>query len=143
MSQRISAPADAARALADSLRAALRGAVIDRAHAEYDRARRVWNGLIDRHPTMIARCADTADVVEAIRIAAEHRPRLSIRGGGHQIAGSGVCDDGLVIDLSAMKGIRVDPGSRTVRAQGGVTWGELDRARPPGTRSSRPAAGTT
>jgi FAD/FMN-containing dehydrogenase len=83
--------------------------------------------MIDRFPAVIARCSGTADVVEAVRVAREHRPAVSIRGGGHQIAGSAVCDDGLVIDLSAMKGIQVDPGARVVRAQGGVTWGELDR----------------
>jgi FAD/FMN-containing dehydrogenase len=109
------------------LRASLRGEVIDRRHHAYDRARSVWNGLIDRHPTAIARCADTADVVEAVRIARERHPTVSIRGGGHQVAGSAVCDDGLVIDLSAMKEVRADPGAGRVRAQGGVTWGELDR----------------
>lgn len=110
-----------------ALRQLLRGEVIDPEHPLYDAGRRVWNGLIDRHPAVIARCAGTADVVEAVRIAREHRPVLSVRGGGHQIAGSGVCDDGLVIDLSAMRGIHVDAAARTVRAQGGVTWGELDR----------------
>jgi FAD/FMN-containing dehydrogenase len=113
--------------LVTALRSALRGEVIDRSHPDYDRARRVWNGLIDRHPAVIARCADTADVVAAVGIAREHRPVVSIRGGGHQVAGSAVCDDGLVIDLSTMKGIEVDPSGRTVRAQGGVTWGEFDR----------------
>ena len=115
------------RAMVAGLRAALRGEVIDRAHPGYHEARAVWNGLIDRQPAVIARCADTADVVEAVRAAAEHRPPVSIRGGGHQVAGSAVCDDGLVIDLSAMKGIQVDPVARRARAQAGVTWGELDR----------------
>jgi FAD/FMN-containing dehydrogenase len=118
---------DAANLIA-ALRSALRGEVIDRGHPDYEQARRVWNGLIDRHPAVIARCTDSADVVEAVRLAAEHRPPVSIRGGGHQIAGSGVCEDGLVIDLAAMKQIQVDPDRRTARAQGGVTWGELDRA---------------
>jgi FAD/FMN-containing dehydrogenase len=113
--------------LVADLRAALRGQVIDRAHPAYDQARQVWNGVNDRRPAVIARCAGTADVVEAVRVAREHRPPVSIRGGGHQIAGSAVCDDGLVIDLSGMKGVYVDPTARTVRAQGGVTWGELDR----------------
>lgn len=115
------------QAVITELRASLRGEVIDRVHPSYDRARRVWNGLIDRHPTAIARCADTADVVEAVRIARERHPTVSIRGGGHQVAGSAVCDDGLVIDLSAMNAVRVDPGAGRVRAQGGVTWGGLDR----------------
>lgn len=119
--------AGAERAMVAGLGATPRGEVIDRAHPEYDEARRVWNGLIDRYPAVIARCAGTADVVEAVRVAREHRPVVSIRGGGHQVAGSAVCDDGLVIDLSGMKGVHVDPTGRTVRAQAGVTWGELDR----------------
>jgi len=114
-------------ALAAELRSSLRGEVIDRAHPGYEEARKVWNGLIDRHPAVIARCRDTADVVETVRLARAHRPTVSIRGGGHQVAGSAVCDDGLVIDLSGMKGIHVDAAARTVRAQAGVTWGELDR----------------
>jgi FAD/FMN-containing dehydrogenase len=112
--------------LIEALRASLDGAVIDRAHPSYGEARRVWNGIIDRYPTVIARCAGTADVVQAVRIAQEHRPLVSIRGGGHQIAGSAVCDDGLVIDLSAMKAVQVDPVTRTVRAEAGATWAEVD-----------------
>jgi FAD/FMN-containing dehydrogenase len=115
------------QAVIAELRASLHGEVIDRLHPGYDRARGVWNGLIDRHPAAIARCADTADVVQAVRIARERHPTVSIRGGGHQVAGSAVCNEGLVIDLSAMRGVQVDPGTGRVRAQGGVTWGELDR----------------
>lgn len=114
--------------MVSDLRTAVRGEVIDREHPSYDEARSVWNGLIDRRPSVIVRCADTADVVEAVRVAGRHRPVVSIRGGGHQVAGSAVCDDGLVIDLSAMREVEVDPASRTARAQGGVLWGELDRA---------------
>ena len=114
--------------LVAALRAGLRGEVIDREHPAYDEARGVWNGVIDRKPAVIARCTGTADVVEAVRIARELRPPVSIRGGGHQVAGSAVVDDGLVIDLSPMKGVHVDPSTRTVRAEAGVTWGELDRA---------------
>ncbi|CAL9661807.1 Mitomycin radical oxidase [Streptomyces sp. enrichment culture] len=119
--------AAAEQAMADGLRSSLRGEVIDRGHPGYDEARTVWNGLVDRRPALIARCTGTADVVEAVRVAREHRPVVSIRGGGHQVAGSAVCDDGLVIDLSRMKGVHVDPAARTARAQAGVTWGELDR----------------
>ena len=126
MTQRVAMAVDEA-AMAAALRQTLRGEVIDRTHPAYDRARQVWNGVNDRHPAVIARCAGTADVVAALRVVREHRPVVSIRGGGHQIAGSAVCDDGLVIDLSGMKGIHVDPTGRTVRAQAGVTWGELDR----------------
>ena len=106
----------------------MRGEVIDRDHADYDEARRVWNGLIDRHPAVIARCADVADVVEAVRVARDHRPVTSIRGGGHQVAGSAVCDDGLVIDLSAMRAVHVNATARTAHVQAGATWGEVDRA---------------
>lgn len=114
-------------ALAVDLRSSLRGDVIDRRHPAYERGRRVWNGLIDRRPAVIARCASTADVVEAVRVARQRRPEVSIRSGGHQVAGSAVCDDGLVIDLSAMRRVHVDAAARTVRADAGVTWGELDR----------------
>lgn len=113
------------------LRQRLSGHVIRRGDSAYDDARRVWNGLVDRHPAIIARCADTADVVEAVRLAAEFRPLVSIRGGGHQIAGSGVCDDGLVIDLSAMRDVRVDAAARSAHAQGGATWADVDQATAP------------
>jgi FAD/FMN-containing dehydrogenase len=122
------APRKREDAIATALRAVLRGEVIDRAHPGYDDARRVWNGLIDRYPAVIARCTSTADVVEAVGVARSYRPAVSIRGGGHQVAGSAVCDDGLVIDLSAMRSVHVDPVARTVRAQAGATWAEVDRA---------------
>lgn len=118
----------AEEAVVQALQAALRGAVLDRGHPGYDEARRVWNGLIDRRPAVIARCTGTADVVEAVRVAREHRPVVSVRGGGHQVAGSAVCDDGMVIDLSGMRGVHVDPVARTVRAQAGATWADVDRA---------------
>jgi FAD/FMN-containing dehydrogenase len=118
----------AEKAVAEALPTSVRGAVIDRGHPGYDEARRVWNGLIDRRPAVIARCADTADVVEAVRVARAHRPVVSVRGGGHQVAGSAVCDDGMVIDLSAMRGVHVNPLARTVRAQAGATWADVDRA---------------
>lgn len=108
--------------LVADLKAAVRGEVVERFHPEYDRARQVWNGLIDRYPTVIARCTGTADVVAAVRAARQHRPVLSIRGGGHQVAGSAVCDDGMVIDLSPMRGVHVDPVNRTALVQPGVTW---------------------
>lgn len=116
------------KSLVDALRASLRGDVIDRSDSGYDEARRVWNGLVNRHPAVIARCADTADVVSAVGLAGEHRPLVSVRGGGHQVAGSAVCDDGLVIDLSAMREVRVDPDDRTARVEAGATWAEVDRA---------------
>lgn len=93
----------------------------------YDAARRIWNGAFDRHPACIARCTGVADVVSAVRFAREHNLMVAVRSGGHGVAGHAVCDGGLVIDLSAMAGIRVDPSSRTAWAQAGVLWGELDR----------------
>ncbi len=93
----------------------------------YDAARRVHNGLIDRHPALIARCTGTADVAAAVRFAREAGLEISIRGGGHNVAGRAVAEGGLMIDLARMRGIHVDAGRATVRAQGGVTWSELNR----------------
>ena len=93
----------------------------------YDIARRIWNGAIDRHPACIARCTGVADVVAAVRFARERDLLVAVRSGGHGVSGHAVCDGGLVIDLSPMKGITVDPHARTARAQAGVLWGELDR----------------
>jgi FAD/FMN-containing dehydrogenase len=108
------------------LRSALRGDLLMDEHEAYEGARRVWNGNIDRRPALIARCAGVADVQRAVNFARTHSLRLSIRGGGHSAPGYGTNDGGLVIDLSAMKGTRVDPKARSVRAQGGVIWRELD-----------------
>ncbi|MDN5914624.1 MAG: FAD-binding oxidoreductase [Pseudonocardia sp.] len=101
--------------------------VIDPTDARYDEARRVWNGLIDRRPAVIARCRDTADVVAAVAAARAHRPAVSIRGGGHQVAGSAVCDDGLVIDLSEMTGVTVDAADRTAQGGPGARWADVNR----------------
>lgn len=94
--------------------------------AGYDAARRIWNGQIDRRPALIVRCSGVADVIQAVNFARTNGLRLAVRGGGHNVAGLAVCDDGLMIDLSRLKGIHVDPSARTVRAQPGVSWGELD-----------------
>jgi FAD/FMN-containing dehydrogenase len=107
-------------------RSTLRGDLIMSDHAVYESARRVWNGNIDRRPALIARCSGVADVQRAVTFARTHSLRLSIRDGGHSAPGYGTNDGGLVIDLSPMKGIRVDPDARAVRAQGGVIWRELD-----------------
>ena len=111
-----------------ALRNRFRGALLRPGEEGFDEARRIWNGAIDRSPALIARCAGSDDVVEAVRFAREHDLLVSVRGGGHSIAGHSVCDGGLMIDLSLMKSIRVDPAARTVTAAGGVLWGELDRA---------------
>ena len=113
------------------LRTRFRGALLRPGEEGYDEARRVWNGAIDRRPGLVARCAGADDVVAAVRFAREHDLLVSVRGGGHSIAGHGVCDGGLMIDLSLMKAIRVDPAARTARAAGGVLWSELDRATQP------------
>jgi FAD/FMN-containing dehydrogenase len=105
----------------------LRGQSFASGEPGYDAARVVFNRVIDRHPALIARCAGAADVMACVRFASEHGLTVSVRGGGHSIAGKAICDDGLMIDLSAMKGIRVDPAGRTVRAEPGLTIGEFDR----------------
>jgi FAD/FMN-containing dehydrogenase len=93
----------------------------------YDDARRVHNGMIDRRPALIARCLGSADIADTINFARSYGLDLAVRGGGHNVAGRAVCDDGLMLDLSLMKGIHVDPVRRTARAQGGVTWREFNR----------------
>ena len=96
--------------------------------AGYDEARRIWNGAIDRHPDLIARCTDAEDVIAALRYARERDLTIAVRGGGHGVAGHAVCDRGLVIDLSPLKAVRVDPDARTARVQAGVLLGEFDAA---------------
>src|SRR3954470_18560329 len=102
----------------------LRGRLVQPGEGGYDEARKLWNGMIDRHPALIARCAGTADVLSAITFAKTHELLVSVRGGGHNPAGYALCEGGLMIDLSPMRGVRVDPGTRTVTAQGGVLWHE-------------------
>jgi FAD/FMN-containing dehydrogenase len=108
-------------------RSRLRGQALESSHAEYEDARRIQNGLIDRHPAVIVRCSGVADVVEAVNFARDRGLLLSIRGGGHNVAGNAMNDGGVVIDLSSMRGVHVDVAARTVRAAGGATWGDVDR----------------
>jgi FAD/FMN-containing dehydrogenase len=115
-------------ALFDSLSSALRGPVIQPSDEGYDAARGVYNAMIDRRPAAIAQCADVADVMTAVRFARENGLTVAVRGGGHNAGGLGVWDDALVIDLSAMRGVTVDPQARTVRAEGGCVWGDVDHA---------------
>jgi len=96
--------------------------------AGYERARRVWNGMVDRRPAVMGRCVREEDIVAALRVGRERELPVAVRGGGHNVAGNGVCDGGVVIDLSGQKGIRVDPEKRTARVGPGVLLGELDRA---------------
>src|SRR5580693_6736004 len=109
------------------LREAIRGPTFRPGEPGYDAARTVPNAMIDRRPAIIARCTGAADVIECVRFAREYDVLVAVRGGGHSVAGKSVCDGGLVIDLSAMKGIRVDPFNRTARAEAGLILGEFDR----------------
>ena len=111
-----------------SLTAALRGQLLFPGSAEYDTARTIWNAMIDRKPAMIARCAGAEDVAAAVQFAVTHELLLSVRGGGHNIAGSAVCDGGMMIDLSGMNDVHVNPQTRTARVGPGATLGALDRA---------------
>lgn len=105
----------------------VRGPVLTPGDAAYDDARAVWNGLIDRSPALIVQCSGAADVVDAVNFAREQGLTLSIKAGGHNVAGNAVNDGGLVVDLSQMRGVTVDPATRIVRVQGGATWGDCDR----------------
>src|SRR5262245_53960500 len=102
--------------------AGFRGEVIVAQHPDYDTARTVWNGTVDRRPALIARCTGSADIAAAVRFARDRDLELAIRGGGHNVAGTAVCDGGIVIDLSAMRAVSVDPVERTARVQGGALW---------------------
>jgi FAD/FMN-containing dehydrogenase len=104
-----------------------RGQVITAGHANYDTARAVWNGAVDRRPRLIARCSGSADVAAAVRFAREHDLEIAVRGGGHNVAGTAVCDDGIVIDLSTMRAVMIDPVGRTALVQGGALWSDVDR----------------
>lgn len=130
--------------------ATLRGEVIQPTDAAYEEARKLYNGMIDKRPALIARCTDVADVMAALAFGREQKLLIAVRGGGHNGPGLGSCDDGLVIDLSPMKGVRVDPEQRTVRVGPGCTQGEMDHAThafglavPAGIVSSTGVAGLT
>jgi hypothetical protein len=134
----------------DRFRERLRGRLLAAGEEGYDDARRVWNGMIDRRPALIARCCGTADVIAAVDFAREHGLLTSIRGGGHNVAGTALVDNGLVIDLSEMRSVRVDPERRLARAEGGARLGDLDHetqafglAAPVGVVSATGVAGLT
>lgn len=134
----------------EGLRGALLGDVIDSSDMRYEQARQVYNAMINRHPAVIARCRDEADVRAAVDFARSNGLTIAVRGGGHNAAGLGVWDDSLVVDLSEMRGVRVDPDSNTVRVEGGCTWKDVDHAThafglavPCGTIASTGVAGLT
>lgn len=134
----------------EDLQTTFRGRIIQKSDADYNEARQVWNGYIDKHPELIAQCTGTADVIDAVNFARKNDIEVSVRGGGHNVAGSALCDGGMVIDLSKMRGIHVDASRKTARVQGGATWGDLDRetqvfglAAPGGVVSTTGVAGLT
>ena len=112
----------------EALRRQISGSVLLNNEDGFDAARTIWNAMIDRSPTLIVQPASTADVVAAVRFAAEQDLPIAVRGGGHNVAGLAICDDGLMIDLSRMRRVDVDPERKTARAQGGATWGDFDAA---------------
>lgn len=133
-----------------ALRTRLRGRLLTPDESDYEEARRVWNAMIDRRPALIARCAGAADILECVRFARDRHARLSVRGAGHNIAGNAVCDGGLMIDLSHMRSVRVDPWNRTAVVAPGATLGDFDReaqafglATPLGINSTTGVAGLT
>lgn len=112
----------------EDLKSSLSGRLIQPGDADYDSARKVWNGMIDKHPQYIVRPQNEQDIISAVKFAAANMMPLAVRGGGHNVGGFGTCDKGMVIDLSLMRDISIDPQNRTARVQGGITWGELDKA---------------
>ena len=104
----------------------IRGSLITPKDENYNSARQVWNGMIDRRPAIIARCLGAADVIQAVNFARDNDLLVAVRGGGHNVAGTGVCDDGIVIDLSGMRSVWVDPDRQTAKVQGGALWGDVD-----------------
>src|SRR5215469_6497163 len=108
-------------------KSAFNGMVLEPSDAAYDEARRIWNASVDKHPRFIARCSGVADVIAAVNFARANNLLTAIRGGGHNVGGRALCDDGIVIDLSGMRSVHVDSTKRTVRVQGGATLGDMDR----------------
>jgi len=113
-------------AAVEALAGGVRGELLLPGSPGYDTAREIWNGMINRRPGVVLRCAGTSDVVSAVRFAREHDLLVAVKGGGHNVAGNAVCDGGLMIDLTEMRGVHVDPKARRARAQGGATWGDFD-----------------
>ncbi len=113
--------------LVEKFKTNLRGTLLRPGETGYDDARKVWNGMIDKRPALIVHCAGVSDVIQCVNFARANNLLVAVRGSGHNIGGNAVCDDGLTIDLSRLKSVRVDPARRTARAEPGVTWGEFDR----------------
>ncbi len=111
----------------EELRGSLRGELLCPNDAEYNEARSIWNAMFDKRPALIVSCAGVSDIISAVNFARTNNIPVAVRGGGHNVAGSGACDGGFMLDMSRMKSVRVDPVSRTARAEPGLTWGEFDR----------------
>ncbi len=114
-------------AVIEELRGSLRGELLCSSDAGYDAARLLWNAMFDKRPALIVRCADVSDIISAVNFARTHRIPVAVRGGGHNVAGSGACEGGLMLDMARMKNVRVDSVNRTARAEPGLNWGEFDR----------------
>jgi len=112
----------------DELHEQVRGDVITPDHDGYNEARKVYNAMIDKHPRVVVHARDVGDIVASVHFARENELDLSVRGGSHSVPGFGTCDDGVVIDLFSMRGVRVDPKTKTARAEGGATWGDFNHA---------------
>ena len=115
----------------DELQTAMKGILLVNGDVAYDDVRKIWNGMIDRKPAFIARCMDTADIQEAVKFARKYNLLISVRGAGHNVSGNAVCDDGIMIDLSLMKAIKVDPVEKYALVEMGATWGDLDNTTQP------------
>ena len=136
---RVDDPASLDPGTVETLRGQLGGKLFLPGEPDYDDARRVWNGMIDKHPMLIVRASGVADVRRAVTFAREQELPVSIKGGGHNVAGHAVTDGGLMLDLSAMRAVSVDPAARTARVQGGALWADVDRETAP-SAWRRPAA---
>ena len=113
------------------LQSVMKGILLVNGDTDYDDVRKIWNGMIDRKPAFIARCMNTTDIQEAVKFARKNNLLISVRGAGHNVSGNAVCDDGIMIDLSLMKAIKVDPAEKTALVEMGATWGDLDNATQP------------
>ena len=114
------------KAVVDEFRLALRGDLLQPGDSAYDTTRKVWNEMVDKRPALIVRCKGVADVIAGVRFARRHDLTLAVRGGGHNVAGNAVCDNGLMLDCSGMKSVHVDPIKRIARAEPGVTWADIN-----------------
>ena len=122
-------------AVVAELRESLRGELLYPSDAGYNEARSIWNAMFDKRPALIVRCAGVSDIISSVNFARTNSIPVAVRGGGHNVAGSGACDGGFMLDMSRLKSVRVDPVNRTARAEPGLTWGEFEECGRRATRS--------